>query len=190
MASGLVRNTHTVLQVGADVDVQIAMTLESLFQQHDLLHALDPPALGLLLALAVALQLIQPDHLFDAILVLLFYAELEFELGQHELDAWAEVRCFGFYEIYNMSALQRAAVMRDLTHQACCSLDELGDPEVRVREEGRVRGWASCPGSGRHCSHRDRSYRGRCRMRGHWQEGRCRGALVAGHCVRGQSGRR
>lgn len=83
---------RTVAAVALDVHVQVLVALERVLEQLDLLVALDALRLGVLLAAAVALHLVEAHHLLDAVLVLLLDAELELELGQHELDARTQVR--------------------------------------------------------------------------------------------------
>ena len=82
----------TVVVVGpVNVHVQILVALERVLQQLDLLVTLDTLGLCVLLALAVALELVQAHHLLDSILVLLLDTELELKLGQHELNAGSQV---------------------------------------------------------------------------------------------------
>jgi hypothetical protein len=85
--------------------MQILVSLQRVLEQLDLLVALDALGLGILLALAITFHLIQTDHLLDAILVLLLHAELEFELGQHELDAWPQMRRVILDEVCQISAV-------------------------------------------------------------------------------------
>lgn len=89
----------TVVTIAVNVNMQVLVALQRVLQQLDLLVTLDALGLGVLLALAIALHLVQANHLLDAIFVLLFHTELEFELGQHELDTRAEMRSVVFDEI-------------------------------------------------------------------------------------------
>ena len=77
--------------VALNVDVEILVTLQRVLQQLDLLVTLDALGFGVLFTLAVALHLVQANHLLDSIFVLLLHTEFEFELGQHELDAGSQV---------------------------------------------------------------------------------------------------
>lgn len=82
----------TIVAVAVNVNMQILVPLQRVLEQLDLLVTLDALGFGILLALAVAFHLVQAHHLLNAILVLFFDTELEFKLGQHELDAGAEMR--------------------------------------------------------------------------------------------------
>lgn len=85
---GLIAKVH--------VNVQIFISLQALLQQLDLLVALYALAFGILSASAIALDLVQLGHLLDTFLILLLYAQLELELGQHQLDSRTEVRGIEF----------------------------------------------------------------------------------------------
>ena len=81
------------------VDMKVLVALQRLLEQLYLLIALNPPGFCICLALAVALHLVQLDHLLNSILVLFFYAEFEFELRKHELDAGSKMGSVIFDQI-------------------------------------------------------------------------------------------
>ena len=74
-----------------DVYVKVFISFQGLFQQLYFLIAFNPSGFRICLALSVSFHLVQAYHLLDSILVLLLDAELELELGQHQLDTRAEM---------------------------------------------------------------------------------------------------
>ena len=74
-----------------NVDVQVLVASQCSCQKLYLLVTLDPSAFSVLPALSIAVHLIQLRHLLNAILILLFHAQLKFQLRKHELNSWAQV---------------------------------------------------------------------------------------------------
>lgn len=84
---------HTIRSIGRlNIHMKILVALQSLLQQLDLLVALNATAFGVRATLAVTLILVQANHLLDTGLVLFLHAQLELELGQHELNLRTEIR--------------------------------------------------------------------------------------------------
>jgi hypothetical protein len=86
------KGAHTVCSIGRfNINVEIFVALQSLLQQLNFLVTLNATALCICAALPITLILVQADHLLDTCLVLFLHAQLELELGQHELDLRAEI---------------------------------------------------------------------------------------------------
>lgn len=97
---------RTILLVCAiNIHVEFFISLESLLQQRDLLSAFHFSGRGIGTAFLVAFHLIQLNHFFDSLEILLFNVQLELDLRKHQLNARAKMRGIVFNQIWQEQEL-------------------------------------------------------------------------------------
>jgi hypothetical protein len=86
------KGTTVFLVFIENIEVEISVSFERLFQKDDLLRGFRSFALCICAGFSIALQLVEFDHLVHAFFVLALHVQFELELLQHVLDLGSGMR--------------------------------------------------------------------------------------------------